>query len=690
MSKLNTQQMHNILLRHNRISIPKGTGVPGEQQQQVATVLMNLCHYGYSLNEPATRSLLALNGEELASWWGLVESELASITGDDKKIGDFVVYKNFPKEVLDKSAAEYWYAQILMYWGLPKGLFAQEAEPREGMSEQPPATVLRKANYDTLNNILDSYVSSASRWKSQEQDDAIFLANTYPVNFAKFGFKENLVALATLLIQEGKQVKISTATDVLRLAAGLSDGDISLREKVKFKSFNRNTRQYLLTALEACPNLVEDVARRSSVWKKFLHNLHPWDYKMRCPLVCEVADKLYNNRLVTFNSTVEKYLEQKNDKVLELLSTRPGEYRRRLVHLLELFGGKAADIFVSDDVLGKLKVSQLVSMRRFLETVNIRNFRVFPPKGNWNRLQIAESKKISPEHVKHISSAIGKILKERVPNIKFLDEMTELIKLPSNDGEVSPYARGTVFPIPEDVNFIRTASYWEQKGQTVWFDNGWNLFDSNWNSKGTCCWNENSSAEGSAVFSGDPVNSTEMRGRGCQLIDLYLPKLKARGVKYAVWSVLCFSGVPFSDATDVFAALQWGAEAQTGKLFEPSRCQLAFPLKGKQLTKYLCYIDVDARELVYMDANLSGEVSSATKNEDKLKEQMPAFVEYLYSLPTVYDLFSESVDEEEEEGHVLYSDKDISLKDDVRAYVFRPENEENSYTDIDVNEILTR
>ena len=76
---------------------------------------------------------------------------------------------------------------------------------------------------------------------------------------------------------------------------------------------------------------------------------------------------------------------------------------------------------------------------------------------------------------------------------------------------------------------------------------------------GALCWN--SVRRPGAVFSGDPTNTKDAQGRACQLIDLDLAELRASGVRYAVWNVLAYSKVPFSQAGEVCAALQWGADA---------------------------------------------------------------------------------------------------------------------------------
>jgi hypothetical protein len=688
----------NILIRHNYVAIPAASGTASDES--LATIAMNLAYYGYALSVESYKALTKVEDSDLHSWWKDLEKELKLITGESRKIAKFVVYKNFPKEVLDKTLAEYWLPQILMYWGFPNEFFTQLPEKREKMDEAKKAIVLKKAKKDSLKDIFTSYLKAAARWKSEELSDVLFLAEQFPINLSKLTFKENLVKLATYMMENNLKINITTATDALRLAVGLSGGNVSLREKAKFISFKKPVRRFILSTLEGCGNLAEDAARRPELFKRLMHQLHPFDYKKQFPSVCKVADDLYHDRLETFNSRVEGLLAKNDPKVLEVLAERPGDFRRRLVHTLNLFGNKAVKAFVAPEVLDKLTTAQVVTLRSYIETVNDRLQRVFPPKGNWNRVQLGEARWIEESQAKAISKALGKVLKERVPKVKVLDEATSMIKLPSNDGEVSPYARGTVFPIPDDVEFIRTASYWKiQSFGYVWFDNGWNFFDKDWKEMGACCWSavkypaetwgsRKSAPENvGAVFSGDPTNTKDMQGRAAQLIDLYPKGLVKKGVRYAVWNILCYSHIPFSKAEDVFAALQWGKDPQKGKLFEPSRCQLSFPLSGDSMTKYIVLIDLEKREMIYLDANLKGNVRSAASNGAILEEKMPAFMEYINSLPSVHDLFRESVDKDAE-TQILYSDKDAELKN-VSAYVFRPENQNNKYKSIDINSILT-
>lgn len=693
----------SILIRHNYVQFPEILEVFGVREPNegaIATVLMNLAYYGRALSVESYKQLVQLTPSQLGNWWVSMEKELKEITGANRKIEDFVVYKNFPAEVLEKSVAEYWVPQLLMYWGFPSEMFAQDIKPRLKMDEKKRPVVLRLAKASTLKDILDSYVKAPARWKDAELEDVLFLTETYEPNVAQVVFKENLVRLAASLISKGRNIKFKSATDVLRLAAGLSDGDVSLRTPNKFKSFKKPMRRFILTALEGTSNLEDDVARRPELWKRLLHQLHPGDYRRQFPRTVKVNNELYHDRLETFNSKVETALVAKDEDVLSLLADRPGEFRRRLAHTLSLFGGKAVRAFTDKDVLSKLTVAQVVSLRTYLETVNDRKHRTFPPKGNWNKLQIADARPIHKKHVASIVKALGKQLAKRVPKVGMLDEATSMVKLPNN-GEEGPYTRGTTFPIPEDVKFIRSASYWKvDNSRYTWYDNGWNFFDANWKSVGSCCWitpyfpgdratyaslrDPKRNKDAGAVFSGDPVVAS---GKATQMIDLYPERLVAQGVRYAVWNILCFSRLKFSEAEDVFAALQWGEDAEKGKLFEPSRAQVTFPVKGETYTKFIVLLDLVERKMIFLDANLKGNTSSAESNGPLLEKTMPAFMEYIKSLPSVHDLFRESVSDKSD-THILYSDKETKL-DGESAYVFRPENKENKYKVVDINNVLT-
>ena len=686
-----------ILLENNLVSIPEGKFKTKLSKEVLATIFANLAYYGFVLSKDAYKKLSYLDNKSVELWWANIEPVLKEVTGDNRKMDDFVVYKNFPKEVLNMTESEYWFNQILMYIGLPNEIFTQEEKNRKPLKDKIKLKVLQLSNENSTKSILDTLLGSPARWTNDQFSYVchFIIKEKLDFNISKVPFKENMVQIVSKVFDEGVELKIKSATDVLRLAIGLSDGDVSMRTNTKFKSFTRKQRIFLLNLLDNSTNLEEDTARDANKWKKFIYALHPGDYANKFLNVNKVYNLLYKDKVTTFNSKVEKSLREVNDaEFFSLISQRPGEFVRRLNSSIKNFGHDAATQFAK--VADKLTVSQLLKLKKYLETCNERIFKTIAPKGNWTKMQVLlNDVKINDNTrlflMTTIEHLIAQKLKLKLPNSLInLGENMDMVKLQTSDSDLTPYGRGTSFPIPDNVKFIRSASYWATTGEfgNTWFDNGWNFFDKNWKTMATCCWTNVNELGGAAVFSGDPTNSKDMEGRACQMIDLYLDKLEEAGVRYAVWNILAYSKITFSKATDVYAALQWGEKPQQGKLFEPSRCQLSFQLKGDNLTKYISYVDVKERKVVYMDANLYGNVQSANTNAGKLEEVMPAFMEYLDTIPSVKDLFCGLTSDSKKAIKVVYNDDEVSLKDNELAYVFKPVKEANSFTQLNLTELL--
>jgi hypothetical protein len=683
-----------ILIRHYFIPVPSSNNLQEVNSQALATILNNLSYYGYGLSEKAYQILHQIDVDSLTKWWLEIEPVLRKVTGEDRKIGDFVVYKNFPQEVLEMSEVEYWTKQILMYWGFPNHYFTEEVKERARLNDKIKFKILQPASENTLLEIFESILYLPNAWVDQQwRDIRHLLANFLDlIDTNKISFKENLIQVLVYCFEEKKAIKVKSATDVLRLAVGLSGGDIGLKKASKFRKFKRKERQYLLNLLNQCSNLTEDVFRRKNVWKKLMFLLHPGDYLEQFPEVVKAYHLLYSNQAPeTFNHQLEKLFLEKNPQVLTLLKTRSGEFLRRLHHCLLLFGQETVIAF--KEIIPQLKLIQLLKLQAYLETINYRLYRTVAPKGNWTKMQILEmnnNRELNEEWIKEILTDLAKEIKKRVDQVApivYLDPQVKMIKLQTNDSDLTPYGRGTIFPIPHNIKFIRTASYW-RSGKTnynIWYDNGWNFFAEDWTPLGSCCWTDVSFGQGSAIFSGDPTNSKDLEGNACQLIDLYLTELLAQNVRYAVWNILCYNHIAFSKAEEVFAALQWGENPETGNLFEPSRCQLSFPIKEDNLTKYIALIDLYQYQLIYLDANLYGQVNSANSNLQSLSEKMPAFMEYLETLPTVFDLFKH----QEKPLSILYSDQNFTLQNNQAAYVFRTENQNNEFNPFSLTKILS-
>ncbi|MCP4440899.1 MAG: hypothetical protein GY810_18410 [Aureispira sp.] len=689
----------DILLERNLVEFDfKATSSMELSQNSNAllgTLVSNLLYYGYVPAQNLYKQLgLALieDKKKVTQWWNTLEKALKRRTRADKNIGEYIVYQNFPKEVLEMSEAEYWIRQLSIYWGVAPTLLQKEKEERSKMFEAINFKVLQLAQPNALESIWESLLNTPAGWTVQDKKEIKWFLDKQlaPKNAA---FKENLVYLATLCIKKGIHLKLATTTDVLRLATGLSDGDISLNSNSKFK-LKRSERKYILSLLEKPNDLGEGIMRHKNKWIKLFHQLHVGDYAERFPKSYKVATTIRNNgKFPTFNAKVENYLEQLDQQILVLLQERPGEFARRLLHMVELFEQKAVDHFLP--IVDQLETITIVKLKKHIKTVSNRKFRTFAPKANWRKLQIVDNEiSIDQDYAHQLVLAFDTVLKERLV-AKFGDQIfytedIDKIKLPSNNAEaISRFNKGTVLDIPEDIKFIRTATYWQEKDRVCWMDNGWNFFDEHWLPKGTTCWNNVAEMGKAAVFSGDPVNSYNKEGKAGQLIDLYIPQLLKQNVRYAVWSILSYNRIPFEDMIDVQGLMLMGTDAQKGKLIEPSRVTFAFPVKGKSLAKYICYVDLLLRKIIILDTGLYAQVSSAKNNEAQLSTQMPAVVEHINSLPSILDLVGVLPSSEMENAiPIVYTDKEVEIID-KKAFVFEPKNDKNQFTPLSIEDFLS-
>lgn len=738
-----------ILLKNNLIQVSKSDSSSSILDNSLlVTLISNIAHYGYMLSKDVIDSLSSYSKEELIIFWKSLKDDLEVITGNDRKMDDFVVYKNFPQEVLDKTETEYWISQIFMYLGVPNEYFTEDAKEREPLFEQKSLKVLHLSsdpNKDLI-KIFNNLCLSGANWSDEETSDVLYLFDelSLNLNMKDFNSKENAINLFVYAFNQNSNfnLDINDATDVLRFASALSGQDISLRDYSFKRNFKRFERKTLLNLLENSKNLIADIAMRKAEWKSFFRKVRVGDYKNKYPKCVEALDLLYNNKIKSTESSIQNLIdilstnlknisEHKsfneseknvtnnvfknalkdlkinkedinpiNEQKLELfnlLKLNPGLFVRKFHKVYSIDQKLSVSSFL--EVINKIDTKKLLTFKKYLQTINSRKELMYTPLGNWNHVILAKNIKLKIKKddlvalIESIENTISKRINHVLQSNVFLDEKLKDVKIQTNGQDMSAYGRGTKIDIPANIKFVRSASYWStiDKNYDIWFDNGWNFFDTNWSSLGACCWDKpyyagncvSNSNEKAAIFSGDPTNSKDLKGRACQMIDLNLDVLKQSGVRYAVWNILSYSNIKFNNADDLLATIQWGEKPEQGELYEPSRAQVVHKLQGNSLVKYLICLDLEENKLIYMDANLRGSIHSANNNSARLSETLPAYFEYLDSLPSMYDLF-----ENNQGGDipVVFSDKDLKIEG--KAIVINPENESNVIDDISIEYIL--
>ena len=665
---------------------------------ELGTVINNMMAQGFLPSKSVMSTLMTLDATELAQFWKSIKTALKHAKADDVDMGAHVVYQNFPKEVLEMSQAEYWIKQILMYLGFDKEFFRQDAIERDPCFNDRRFIVLHPMPEDGMAILWDKTIAKPTQWIDLERhwvQQEFERMEHVSLNFSEFGFKANaLMMLYTLAKSDWDQCKlealpalhIKDAVDVLRIAAMLAckeAPETALRGKLRFaSSYRRPQARYLLTLLDQSAHLEQDVANRQKDFKHLLSRLHV--SRFGSDQVKHVYDLLYKGELMSDGAKIERSLAEGNTTgLVSLLNQKPGVFMRKLN---ELWMRTEDDnlIVAFADCLPQLTTLQLTKLKALLIKQTMNTKRIVAPKGLWTRAQVLDNPPMLNEgHRKRLVNAINTLLAERLsaafPQGLSVDRTLENVKLPSNHQKLAPYGQGTRFSIPDNIKVIRSASYWEQKNRgTMWADNGWLFFDERMRPMTACCWNVDRPEKNGkplAVFSGDPViDGSKGNHKACQMIDLDINNLVDAGIRYAFWNILSYNHIPFDDIDDVRGTLQLAEDPMKGKLYEPSRAQLAFKPTGKGMASYLAYIDLKTREIVYMDANLYGKVMSARENLNKdTAEKLSALMDTFEAAPSLYDLLAPAHQDADEAIACVYRDEAPVTADS--AYIFRPESQ---------------
>lgn len=681
-----------VLLANGFINVPSFKEVKEKAStENVGTILSNFAFYGFIPSKMIVDAISAFSETQLAQFWAGTEKVLKEYFKEVLTAKNGVVYKNFPEEVLSKSEGEYWLSQILMYWGVPSEIFAEEEKLRpKSAIDLSKLKVLKSAKADTLQDIFNSYIIKKVSLTPKEQEYLDVMLESLDIkssDISDSSFKMNGVLIGKKVFERGGIVEAKNATDIIRFAAAISDQDSTLKERINFFKFSRAQRKLLLRMLCSVKHYEEDFAARPESFKALLKALRPGDYSWAKP-VSEMYDALYNKNVHSFAAKVNR-----SQAPWELLKTRPGIFLRRFHEIYS----KNSDFAIINikEVFDSLTVYQLLKFKNYVKNVNNNKFIIARAKSLWSKAKLIENKKqyIAENHIVDLVSTIDCVLSAKLavlfPNGVIKGEMLDTIALPSNDQEVS-VGRGTVYTLPENVKFIRTASFWENKvsnhSHNFWFDNGWNFIHESENFDAVVCWNSPGYENGQqlAIFSGDPTIANSSSGEATQVIDINLEGLEKAGYKYAVWNVLSYNNIVFNDAEKVFGCMQFLEDQKKGEIFDPSKVNIQFDLKGNAKNKMVVLLDVVERKIIYLDMAFPKIcVQSALENKKSIREFLPAVIEHLNSIPTVADLI-----ENVKDGEIpfLYSDKDVSISGD--AYVFKHENPDNEFNQLDLQKLI--
>jgi hypothetical protein len=642
---------------------------------------------GFVPSAPLFASLQASSVDNLTNLHNVIIPILKKMKGAHVKHTPF--YPNFPEQVMEMSHFELYMNAIMHYWTLGEWRPSYDELPREYHFENVKFRTIDSISDNSFNRIFVRLLT-ANESLSETDKEVIkwFMDNVSDLPTTNIPFKENLCYVAALLLENGRDIAgfVTTTTDVLRIATHLSGGDISLAENTKFKSFNRKTRRTLVQILE---NVIreEDIVRHKNKWIRLFHSLHVGDFSGRVFRIARMIRQ--NEKIPTFNSRVEAAIADAAKsghatQVVELLQYRPGDFARRLGHLLRITRAKLGLVKTFLSVAGGIPTRVLLQLYGNLKVLGKdTEKRVVFPKGGTQKTRIIKGlPALQGKAVLRLRAGIKKLLMRRFSMLEklgkvYIDPNLGVCPLPTQQRSASEglfqVARGTRLPIGDRAKgTLRFFIYWV--GRDI--DLSATLHDENFKKIEHISYTHLKSAAYQACHSGDIVQAPN---GASEFIDITIDSALKTGARYVVMNVLVYAGPNFKDHEECFAGWMTRTKPNSNAIFEPKTVEQKVDLRADAQNCIPVIFDLQERKAIWVDLTTKRHVwdggrrrlvgNNVEANIASIEEVVNAMVS-LENKTTLQELFEmhaeargELVEDREEADNVFAIDGDVTPYD---------------------------
>lgn len=641
----------------------------------VITAMKNLETYGYTFSEKLYNKLLTVDKDSFIKFYTNLKTYIKNIVGER---GDMIpMYPNFPQQVMEMEESELYLNAIIHYLSFGTILPDCEIKERFPLIENPNLTIIDLGDEEEFKSIFTNLLSSKISISNEDKEIVEWFINNIDLKDIipnEIPNKENLAYISKLLWNTEYRENIihlyKTPTDVLRLAVALSNGDISLKEHIKFINFKRSERKLFMSMLENMKNIEEDMLRHKILWIRLGERIYPTNYK-RFVKVNIAFDKLRNKKHInTFRSKLEELYDNKNIYgMVKLLYTRSGEFARNLDRILRLCNSKEKSDYVLKEfnkVSDKVTTNILIQLRQyFINRKSNYDLRVFYPKGSiCNAYGIKNNLKeldysICDRVIKICEkSLIVNYSEKELLGKVYLDEEFKRFSIPmvqrNASKQLKSVARGSKFKIKEDSNYIRCFLYWkEPEEETVDLDLSIVLYDENFKTLKEIAYYNLKEEKYGCYHSGD---ITSAPNGASEYIDVDLNKIKENNVKYISLVVNSYSHTPFSNLPQCFVGFMGREDCNIGEIYEPCTVENKSDISNNSKQVLPMIIDVDNNEVIWCDLSIT--TSAKFNNVNSNKNSLLITIKSILNSPkaNLYDLIK---------LHIISRGEEVNTKDEA-------------------------
>ena len=484
---------------------PSSTKMSGKLTRQLDIALMAA---GFKLSGELFRRLSELHWVHVSDLGGPVLAAVKELVGDH--VEHNVYFKNFPDGIPDTE--EFWMDCLFDALGRPESMLRTGMQFARGAVDLValPKYGRYRHTYDEMIATCDQYIASSRDkfkvlhlGKSLEEeaedlyaslagsrvplngDDRILLESLAEmclhVSDVEIPVRENRAIINAVCVKYGKEPAVGTPTDILRLAAALSGGDITLEKPTKFKSFPKSQRRVMLRALNyllatKSPVPYGDFNQYREEWKRLGERLHPFEFHLN---YVNTAFEHIRKPIVRSTATmVDAALKRADVKAaVALLKPAPGILFRNLDRLIRTTDSPMDTHSVADAIRAvgnKVSGRVLLSVREHFDNRTVSGKRIFANSKGTAYVTADTRASINDGLIAEVTDAINTEIERRLPkpDILVVDPAILGVALPlSEKNKVEGFnvmPRGSVTPI--NCEILRFFMYWKQKAERTDYD----------------------------------------------------------------------------------------------------------------------------------------------------------------------------------------------------------------------------
>lgn len=670
----------------------------------IATLLVNIEQkYGVLLGTSAINELKQLSKKIIIDWYKLsLVPALDKITGNNHDMST-CMYPNFPEQLMDIDSAELCMNAFVHYASGGTLIRNYKKENRacnyviNALEDKTKShTILNSSEDVMIEGLFKNLISSKISLGSQDIQDLKIIFSAFQLNCVQclnnlcteIPNKENLAHITKIVWDTCEykcdmSARFKTATDVLRLYAVISNGDVSLSTPTRFINLNRKYRKLFMDLLNNCKSdIIEDMYRYKEMWLRVGEKLHPFTYNQtKYKKVIMAFDCLRNlHKPSFFNNKVETLLKVinnspcDNDKIaivnnlVSILQTRPGEFARRLDNLLSRHyntNSASANVII---LKGFKKVSKQVSIPVLFQLYShfysrlfgYKNPRVFLPKGNTAKFFVSDKQRY-PIDIYVINNLLGIINDAIIYNLKkkpklgkvYIDSDFEDYIVPFGLRSANPGSktiiRGSKINIGSDINAIRLFIWWTNidkpdnlHDSKVDLDLACGFYDVDWKLLYKTSYTNLVNKQINSYHSGDITDGGDPSGNGvAEFIDIDIDKALKYGCRYVAFMVNVFYGPTFDKIPCSFGWMKREAVNNKGEIFEPSTVNMKIDINSKSNMIVPAILDLETRRIIWTDMNISiNKIKPVNieNNSKRVAQMIEAMMSYSSCRPTLYQL----------------------------------------------------